>query len=105
MTTIDPSAIFPNDRVLKAVANGEITQIHRGDRYAEAGDTFELEGVAYEVVEVTERTLGDLTDADARREGSPSLEAYKERMKRVHGGNFEWDPSSTVYRHRVERVE
>ena len=78
-----------------------MTQIHRGNRYADGGDTFELEGKPFEVVDVTEWTLGDLTDADARREGSPDLEAYRERLKRAHGGNFEWDDTATVVRHRV----
>jgi hypothetical protein len=103
MVDIDPSTVFPNDRTLEAVAAGEMTQIHRGNRYADPGDTFELDGEIFEVVDVTERTLGDLTDADARREGSPDLEAYRERLRRAHGGNFEWDDDATVVRHRVER--
>lgn len=102
MSDVDPADIFPNDHTLSAVAEGEMTQIHRGNPYAKEGDTFELEGKTFEVVEVTERKLGDMTDEDARREGSPDLEAYKERMVRAHGGNFEWDETATVYRHRVE---
>jgi hypothetical protein len=86
MTEIDPDALLPNDRVKKAVLDGEITQLSRGagTRYAEAGDTFVLDGTRFEVRSVETRTLGDLTDADARREGSPSLEAYKTRMEKVH---------------------
>lgn len=105
MATIDASRIFPNDRTLQAVHEGEMTQIHRGRQYAEEGDTFEIDGVTFEVVDVTERTLGDMTDEDARREGSPSLESYRERMVTAHGGNFEWNDDATVVRHRVERVE
>jgi hypothetical protein len=44
---------------------------------------------------------GDLTDEDARREGSPDLEAYRERLRQVHDG-FEWDDDSDVVRHRFE---
>jgi kynureninase len=105
MGEIDPAELFPNERMLSAVADGEITQIHRGNRYAEEGDTFELDGETFEVVAVTERTLGDMTDEDARREGSPDLEAYKERMVRAHGGEFTWDDDADVVRHRVARVE
>jgi len=105
MATIDPGTLFPNERTREAVRAGEMTQIHRGNEYAEEGDTFEIEGTRFEVVEVTERTLGDLTDADARREGSADLEAYRERMVRAHGGNFEWNPDADVVRHRVEPVE
>jgi hypothetical protein len=103
MAEIDPSTVFPNDRTLDAVAAGEMTQIHRGNRYADEGDTFDLDGDTFEVVDVTDRTLGDLTDADARREGSPDLEAYRERLERTHGGSFEWDDAATVVRHRVAR--
>ena len=105
MEEIDPTALFPNERTLEAVAAGEMTQIHRGSRYAGEGDTFEIDGDRFEVVEVTERTLGDLTDEDAKREGSATLEAYKERMVRAHGGEFTWDDDASVVRHRVAKVE
>jgi Ran GTPase-activating protein (RanGAP) involved in mRNA processing and transport len=103
MAEIDPAELFPNERTLDAVAAGEMSQIHRGNRYAEEGDTFELDGDRFEVVDVTERTLGDMTDEDARREGSEDLEAYKQRMVRAHGGEFEWDDDTAVVRHRVAR--
>jgi hypothetical protein len=105
MTEIDAGALLPNDRVQSMALDGEVTQIHRGgsERYAEPGDTFEIEGTTFEVTDVEERTLGDMTDGDARREGSESLEAYKRRMERVHGGNFEWDETSEVVRYRFER--
>jgi hypothetical protein len=105
MAEIDPDALLPNDRVQKAARSGDVTQLSRGgsNRYAEAGDTFELDGTIFEVTSVEERTLGDLTDADAKREGSPSLEAYRRRMERVHPGDFEWDDTSRIVTYRFER--
>ncbi|MEF8790676.1 MAG: ASCH domain-containing protein [Haloarculaceae archaeon] len=107
MADIEAGILLPNDRVRRMALDGEVTQIHRGGsrRYASAGDTFEIEGTTFEVTGVDERTLGDMTDADARREGSDSLEAYKERMARVHPGDFEWDDSSEVVRYRFEKRE
>ena len=105
MTEIDPTDVFPNERTVQAVADGEMTQIHRGQQYAEEGDTFEIDGNQFEVVDITERTLGDMTDEDARREGSADLEAYRERMVRAHGGEFTWNEDADVVRHRVESVE
>jgi hypothetical protein len=102
MSEIDPGSLFPNDRTIQAVAAGEMTQIHRGKQYADEGDWFEIDGDRFEVVDVTERTLGDVTDEDARREGSPDLDAYRRRMKRAHGGDFEWNEDADVVRHRVE---
>lgn len=105
MATIDAEDVFPTDRTVRAVADGDVTQIHRGQRYAEEGDRFTVDGRSFEVVEVTERTMGDLTDEDARREGSPDLDAYHERLERAHGGDFEWDDGDEVVRHRVAPVE
>lgn len=105
MGEIDPEDVFPNDRTRQAVADGVMTQIHRGTRNASEGDTFEIDGTRFEVVDVTDRTLGDLTDEDAVREGSEDLDAYKKRMERAHGGSFTWDEDADVVRHRVEPVE
>ncbi|MFB6118095.1 ASCH domain-containing protein [Halosegnis sp.] len=107
MAEIDVDALLPNGHVKQAVQDGEITQLTRGagTQYAEAGDTFQLEGDTFEVVEVEARKLGDMTDADAEREGSPTLDAYKARMKRAHGGNFEWDEDADVLTYRFERRE
>ncbi|WP_336023755.1 ASCH domain-containing protein [Halobellus salinisoli] len=107
MSEIDTDRLLPNDRVQQSVLNGDITQLTRGagNRYATVGDTFEIEGASFEVTSVDRRTLGDFTDADARREGSESLEAYKARMKRVHPGDFEWDDSAEVLSYQFERVE
>jgi len=105
MSENDPADLLPNDRVKQAALDGDVTQLHRGNQYGDEGDVFEIDGVDFELTEVTERTLGDMTDADAKREGSPSLEAYKERMVRAHGGNFDWDDDADVVRHRFERVD
>jgi len=102
MGTVDASTLLPNDHVTQAVLAGEMTQISRGQAYAEEGDTFEIDDQEFVVVGVDELTLGELTDADAQREGSADLEAYKERLVAAHGGNFEWDDNSQIVRHRFE---
>ena len=99
---IDATELLPNDRMRRKAVEGDVTQIHRGNARAEEGDTFAIDGTAFEVVEVTERTMGDLTDEDARAEGLPDLEAYAEMLDRVHE-HFEWDDDSEVVRHRFER--
>ena len=101
MAHIDAGEILPNGHVQQMAAEGRVTQMHRGHAYAEEGDTFDIDGTTFEVTDVTERTLGDLTDEDARREGSEDLDAYRERLARVHD-TFEWDDDSEVVRHRFE---
>ncbi|KAA9405965.1 ASCH domain-containing protein [Haloarcula hispanica] len=104
MAQIDAGEILSNDHVQQMAAEGRVTQMHRGHQYADEGDTFEIDGTEFEVTDVTHRTLGDMTDEDAQREGSEDLDAYKERMKKVHG-SFEWDDDSEVVRHRFAPVD
>jgi uncharacterized protein YhfF len=105
MADIDSRTLLPNDRVERMALDGDVTQIHRGNPYAEAGDTFVVDGTTFEVVEVRERTLGDLTDEDARAEGSEDLEAYRRRLEHAHSDGFEWDDDADVVLHRFERRE
>jgi hypothetical protein len=102
MTQVDPETLLPNEHVKQAVAAGEITQMTRGQAYVDEGDTFDIDGKTFEVTSVESMTLGDLTDADAQREGSEDLDAYQERLVRAHGGDFEWDDDADVVRHQFE---
>lgn len=100
---VDADTVLPNGRMRDGALTGDVTQIHRGDQYAETGDRFEIGGETFEVVEVQERRLGDLTDEDAQAEGMADLEQYREVLNRAHE-NFEWDDDSDVVLHRFERV-
>jgi len=102
MAAIDADTLLPNGHVKQLVADGEMTQLTRGQPYADEGDHFEIEGDTYEVTSVEEMTLGDMTDADAQREGSADLDAYKKRLVRAHGDDFEWNDDADVVRHRFE---
>jgi len=102
MAQLDPDTLLPNDRMRQQALDGDVTQIHRGQRYADEGDTFTLDDTTFEVVDVTERTLGDMTDADARAEGARDLDHYKQILERAHD-NFEWDDDSDIVRHRFEK--
>ncbi|SFS13158.1 hypothetical protein SAMN05216559_4211 [Halomicrobium zhouii] len=104
MSEFDASVLFPGDRLKQLVLDEEMTQIHRGDAYAEEGDTFEIDGQTFEITDVTQRTLGDLTEADARAQGAEDLDAYRERLKRAHQ-DFEWDDDSETVRHAFEPVD
>ncbi len=101
MARIDANELLPAERLRTGVLEGEITQLHRGDRHAAEGDTFEIEGTTFEVVDVRERRLGELTDDDARAEGSPDLESCRRRIERTH--DLEWDDDDTAVLHRFER--
>ncbi|GAB3039701.1 ASCH domain-containing protein [Natronobiforma cellulositropha] len=99
---IDPAVLLPSERMRTQALEGEVTQIHRGQRYADEGARFSVGDTEFEVVAVDERTLGELTDADARAEGVADLAAYRDLLERAHE-HFSWDDESTVVRHRFER--
>lgn len=101
-TEIDPDTLLPSERMRRQALEGEVTQIHRGHQYATEGATFTIDGTTFEVVAVRDRTLGELTDADARAEGVADLDAYRELLERAHD-HFEWDDDSDVVLHRFER--
>ncbi|ELY65162.1 ASCH domain-containing protein [Natrinema versiforme] len=102
MSELEPGELLPSDRMQSQVVDGEVTQIHRGHQYAEEGDTFAIDGTIFEVTDIRERTLGDLTDEDARAEGMENLEAYERLLERAHE-DFEWDDDSEVMLHRFEQ--
>jgi hypothetical protein len=103
MTSIEASELLPAEPIRRSVLAGDVTQLHRGDRHASEGDRFEIDDVVFEVTIVREERLGDLTDEDARAEGSADLEAYKERIERTH--DVTWDDDDTAVLHRFERVD
>lgn len=102
MAEIEPDTLLPSPRMRQGALEGDVTQIHRGHAYAEEGETFTLENTTFEVVEVRDRTLGELTDEDARKEGVEDLEAYRQLLERAHD-QFEWDDDSEIVLHRFER--
>jgi len=101
MAEIDAATLLPTARMREAALDGDVTAIHRGSAHADAGDTFEIGDTTFEVTAVEERRLGDMTDADARAEGAEDLDAYRERLRRVHD-DFTWDDDAPVVRHRFE---
>lgn len=103
MATIDAAELLPAERIRESVLAGDVTQLHRGDRHADEGDRFEIEETTFEVTTVETERLGELTDADARAEGSPNLAAYKKRIEQTH--NTEWDDDTEVVLHEFEPVD
>jgi len=103
MAEIPAADLLPAERIRQSVLAGDVTQLHRGDKHASEGDRFEIDGQQFEVTTVETERLGELTDADARAEGSPNLAAYKKRIEQTH--NTEWDDENEVVLHEFEPVE
>jgi hypothetical protein len=82
------------DRVIK----GEKTATRRNGRYADIGETMTLNGQNYEVYQVYQQSLGELTDEHAKSEGFENVEAYKQNILAMHPG-MPWLPHMKVWVH------
>jgi hypothetical protein len=102
MTHHDGEDIVPDPVVQKRVIAGRIYQVHRTMPVAEEGDTFDINGSTFEITDVTERTLGDLNQADIRQEDANSWDEYQARLQ-AQNPEFEWSTDSTLYRYQFSR--
>jgi len=94
--TIDTLVTQP--RLVKLALSGDKTQQRRNGVYAYPGETFELQGVTFEVTALEKQRLGDMSDADAKAEGFPDLEAYKNIILKMHKG-MGWNDNAQVWLH------
>lgn len=99
--TID--RMITNEEDIQKVMNGEKTATRRNGRYADPGETWEVNGKKFEVHNVFTQSLGEMTDEDARREGFPDMEAYKHRILSMHPG-MPWVPQMKVWVHEFRQV-
>ncbi len=89
---------------VKKVLAGEKTATRRNGRYADPGEIMTLEGRQFVVERVYSQSLGELTDDDARREGYPTVEEYKQSILSYHPG-MPWLPQMRVWAHEFRAVE
>ncbi len=100
--SIDRLITLPQD--VEKVLAGEKTATRRNGRYADVGEVMVLSGHNYVVERVYSQTLGEVTEAQARQEGYPSLEAYKESILSIHPG-MQWLPQMRVWVHEFRPVQ
>ncbi|GAX90454.1 ASCH domain-containing protein [Effusibacillus lacus] len=89
---------------VQKVLTGEKTAQRRNGRYADPGETWEVEGRKFEVTEVYQQSLGEMTDEHARMEGYKDLEAYKQSILSIHPG-MPWVPAMKVWVHEFREVK
>lgn len=85
-------------RLAEAVKTGMKTQQRRDGVYGWPGETFDLDGMLFIITDLRRQRLGDMTDEDAKAEGYPSLESYKEIILKMHAG-MSWNVESLVWVH------
>jgi len=102
--TCEIDSLVTHARLVQAACEGRKTQQRRNGVYGYPGETFELDGVPFRIVDLRRETLGQMTDEDARAEGYPGLEMYKDLILRMHKG-MDWDGAARVWVHEFERCE
>lgn len=85
-------------RLVEAVKAGKKTQQRRDGVYGWPGETFDLGGMVFVITGLQRQRLGDMTEDDAKAEGYPSLESYKEIILKMHAG-MSWNIESLVWVH------
>ncbi|PCJ34898.1 MAG: hypothetical protein COA75_12020 [Cellvibrionales bacterium] len=100
--TCEIDNLVRHPKSVAAVRSGQKTQQRRDGVYAHPGETFELEGDTIEVVSLERQRLGDMSDADARAEGYPALEVYKQVILSMHEG-MTWNEDDLVWVHQFTK--
>ncbi len=85
-------------KLVEATKSGMKTQQRRNGVYGLPGETFDLDGMPFVVTDLKRQRLGDMTDADAKAEGYPSLDMYKDIILKMHAG-MTWEEDSLVWVH------
>lgn len=99
--TCEIDRLVRHPKLVAAARAGQKTQQRRDGVYAYPGETFELEGVRFTVTALERQALGEMTDADAKAEGYPNLQAYRELILNMHPG-MQWDDSHWVWVHHFQ---
>jgi hypothetical protein len=92
------------EKDVQKVLSGEKTCQRRNGRYADAGEIWEIDGRKFEVYNVFQQPLGDMTEADAHREGFSDMETYKQNMLSMHPG-MPWVPKMKAWVHEFREVK
>ncbi len=102
--TCEIDRLVRHPKLVSAAIAGQKTQQRRDGLYAHPGETFELEGIPFTVTAVERHTLADMSDEDAKAEGYPGLEAYKELILKMHP-NMTWNGNDKVWVHYFEKIK
>lgn len=91
-------------RMVEAVKSGKKTQQRRDGVYGWPGETFDLDGTTFIITDLKRQRIGDMTDQDAKAEGFPSLEMYKDIILKMHAG-MTWNEDGLVWVHSFSEMK
>lgn len=71
MAELNVDDLIPGTYFQQALLDGEVDELVHADRVADPGDTFSVQGVTIEVIEVEETTVADAVPKDAQEDFDP----------------------------------
>lgn len=86
------------------VLAGQKTACRRNGRYADIGETMDLQGNTFTVTKVYQQALGELTVEDAKAEGHETIDEYRDSILSIHPG-MPWLPQMKVWVHEFQKAE
>lgn len=86
------------------VLAGQKTACRRNGRYADIGETMDLQGTAFTVTNVYQQALGELTPEHAKQEGHETVDEYRDSILAMHPG-MPWLPQMKVWVHEFKKAE
>jgi hypothetical protein len=101
--TCEIDRLVTRHRLVELARAGQKTQQRRDGLYAYPGETFQLEGGTFIVTAVGRRRVGDMTEDDARAEGYPDLETYRDIILRMHK-DMVWSDDHLVWVHSFMKL-
>ena len=100
--TCEIDRLVTHERLIDSVLSGNKTQQRRNGVYGYPGETFKLNDTVFVITALERQALGAMTDADARAEGFPDLETYKQIIISMHHG-MSWNETHSVWVHTFAR--
>ncbi len=100
--TCEIDRLIRHPKLIAAAIAGIKTQQRRDGLYAYPNETFELEGIPFIITSVERQRLGDMTEDDAKAEGYPGLEVYKQIILQMHA-SMTWNDEGLAWVHSFKR--
>lgn len=102
--TCELDRLVTQPRLIALAINGDKTQQRRNGIYGYPGEHFKLDGIDFEITNVSHQKLGNMTESDAKAEGFANLNDYQQLILRMHPG-MQWQPDALVWLHMFRRID
>jgi hypothetical protein len=100
--TCEIDRLVTHTRLVDAALAGTKTQQRRNGVYGYPGETFDLAGEQFVITQLERQSLGDMSEVDAKAEGFPNLQTYKQLIISMHAG-MDWNDAHQVWVHSFQK--